>query len=91
MIIAEDRGGENDRATYRLSRDRQWQDREVLTTYRQCNGASVHPINGEMYFNSYEKDNFFALISINILIKDLALRILNNCLLFTIHNGNIRF
>jgi len=59
MIIAEDRGGENDRATYRLSRDRQWQDREVLTTYRQCNGASVHPVNGEMYFNSYEKGQFF--------------------------------
>lgn len=59
MIIAEDRGGENDRATYRLSRDRDWQDREILTRYRQCNGASVHPINGEMYFNSYEKGQFF--------------------------------
>jgi hypothetical protein len=59
MIIAEDRGGENDRATYRLSRDRDWQDREILTTYRQCNGASVHPVNGEMYFNSYEKGQFF--------------------------------
>jgi len=59
MIIAEDRGGENDRATYRLSRDRNWQDREILTTYRQCNGASVHPVNGEMYFNSYEKGQFF--------------------------------
>jgi len=59
MIIAEDRGGENDRATYRLSRDRDWQDREILTTYRQCNGASVHPVNGELYFNSYEKGQFF--------------------------------
>ena len=59
MIIAEDRGGENDRATYRLSRDRNWQDREVLTTYKQSNGASIHPINGEMYFNSYEKGQFF--------------------------------
>lgn len=59
MIIAEDRGGENDRATYRLSRDRNWQDREILTTYRQCNGASVHPVNGELYFNSYEKGQFF--------------------------------
>lgn len=59
MIIAEDRGGENDRATYRLSRDRDWQDREILTRYRQCNGASVHPINGELYFNSYEKGQFF--------------------------------
>src|SRR5690606_19142793 len=59
MIIAEDRGGENDRATYRLSRDRDWQDREILTRYRQCNGASVHPVNGELYFNSYEKGQFF--------------------------------
>lgn len=59
MIIAEDRGGENDRATYRLSRDKDWQDTEILTRYRQCNGASVHPVNGEMYFNSYEKGQFF--------------------------------
>ena len=59
MIIAEDRGGENDRATYRLSRDKDWQDMEILTRYRQCNGASIHPINGEMYFNSYEKGQFF--------------------------------
>jgi len=59
MIIAEDRGGENDRATYRLSRNRDWQDREILTRYRQCNGASIHPVNGEMYFNSYEKGQFF--------------------------------
>ncbi|RXG25900.1 IPT/TIG domain-containing protein [Leeuwenhoekiella marinoflava] len=59
MIIAEDRGGENDRATYRLSRDKDWQDREIITRYRQCNGASVHPVNGELYFNSYEKGQFF--------------------------------
>ncbi|MFC6857792.1 IPT/TIG domain-containing protein [Zunongwangia atlantica 22II14-10F7] len=59
MIIAEDRGGENDRATYRLSRDKDWQDREVLTRYKQSNGASIHPVNGEMYFNSYEKGQFF--------------------------------
>ena len=59
MIIAEDRGGENDRATYRLSRDKDWQDREILTRYKNCNGASVHPVNGELYFNSYEKGQFF--------------------------------
>src|SRR5690554_2780436 len=59
MVIAEDRGGENDRATYRLSRGRDWQDREILTRYRQCNGASIHPVNGEMYFNSFEKGQFF--------------------------------
>lgn len=59
MIIAEDRGGEDDRATYRLSRDKNWQDLEVITQYKQCNGASVHPVNGEMYFNSYGKGEFF--------------------------------
>jgi len=59
MIIAEDQGGENDRATSRTSRDNDWLDREVLTRYKQCNGAFVHPVNGEMYFNSYEKGQFF--------------------------------
>ena len=59
MIIAEDRGGENDRANYRLSRDQNWQDMEILTRYRQSNGAAVHPVNGELYFNSYEKGQFF--------------------------------
>lgn len=59
MIIAEDRGGENDRATYRLSRAKNWTDLEVITRYKQCNGASIHPVNGEMYFNSYEKGQFF--------------------------------
>lgn len=59
MIISEDRGGENDGATTLLSRAKNFQDTEILTRYRQCNGATVHPINGEMYFNSYEKGQFF--------------------------------
>jgi hypothetical protein len=59
MIIAEDRGGENDRATYRLSREKKFEDMEILTRYRQSNGASVHPVNGELYFNSFEKGQFF--------------------------------
>jgi hypothetical protein len=59
MIISEDRGGENDGATTLLSRARNFLDTEILTRYRQCNGATVHPINGEMYFNSYEKGQFF--------------------------------
>ena len=59
MIIAEDRGGENDGATTLLSRANNFLDAEILTRYRQCNGATVHPVNGEMYFNSYEKGQFF--------------------------------
>lgn len=26
-----------------------------LANYRQCNGASLHPVNGELYFTSYQK------------------------------------
>ncbi len=59
MIIANDQGGVNDISTSILSRANNFRDPQALTTYRQCNGASVHPINGEMYFNSYEKGQFF--------------------------------
>lgn len=34
---------------------------ELLGAYKQCNGATVHPINGELYFNSYEKGQVFRL------------------------------
>lgn len=34
---------------------------ELLAAYKQCNGATVHPINGELYFNSYEKGQVFRL------------------------------
>jgi len=33
----------------------------VLAAYKQCNGASIHPINGELYFNSYERGQVFRL------------------------------
>lgn len=32
---------------------------QVLAAYKQCNGASIHPINGELYFNSYERGQVF--------------------------------
>jgi hypothetical protein len=32
----------------------------LLASYRQCNGATVHP-NGEIYFNSYERGQLFRL------------------------------
>lgn len=31
----------------------------TLANYKQCNGATVHPINGEVYFNSYERGQVF--------------------------------
>ena len=30
-----------------------------LVAYKQCNGVAVHPVNGEVYFNSYENGQLF--------------------------------
>ncbi len=59
MIIANDQGDKNGIATSILSRANDFKDPQVLTSYKQCNGASIHPITGELYFNSYEKGQFF--------------------------------
>lgn len=33
---------------------------QVVAAYKQCNGASIHPVNGnELYFNSYQRGQFF--------------------------------
>lgn len=34
---------------------------QTIASYKQCNGATVHPINGEIYFNSYENGQVFRL------------------------------
>ncbi len=36
-------------------------DIQLLAAYKQCNGATIHPINGELYFNSYEYGQVFRL------------------------------
>jgi hypothetical protein len=60
MILSNDQGGENDISSSILSRrNGTFGDPQVLTRYKQCNGASVHPVNGELYFNSYERGQFF--------------------------------
>jgi hypothetical protein len=61
MILADDRSGINDRSTMIARRDNDFRSTTVLTTYKNCNGASIHPVNGEMYFNSYEKGQFYRL------------------------------
>lgn len=33
----------------------------LLAAYNQCNGAAVHPVNGEIYFNSYTKGEMLRL------------------------------
>lgn len=32
---------------------------EPLVAYKQCNGVAVHPVNGEVYFNSYSDGQLF--------------------------------
>lgn len=59
MIVAEDQGDVNGISTSILSRAKNFKDPQILTSYKQCNGATVHPVNGELYFNSYEKGQFF--------------------------------
>ena len=36
-------------------------DTQLLAAYRQCNGAYIHPVSGDLYFNSYENGQFFRL------------------------------
>ena len=62
LIISADNDDTNYRAhsVYIVDRDaegnfsRNSQVRQ-LANYRQCNGASLHPVNGELYFTSYQK------------------------------------
>jgi hypothetical protein len=33
---------------------------QIVASYKQCNGAAIHPVNGdELYFNSYERGQVF--------------------------------
>ena len=32
---------------------------QVIASYKQCNGVAVHPVNGEVYFNSYSNGELF--------------------------------
>lgn len=59
MLVAEDRGGEDDRNVIRVDRAQNFVNKDIITRYKQCNTVAVHPVNGEMYFNSYEKGQFY--------------------------------
>ena len=68
MIVAVDydQRDEDSPSVYIIKRneDGTFDDRsapQLLASYRQCNGASVHPINGELYFNSYQLGQVFRL------------------------------
>jgi hypothetical protein len=59
MIVAHDQWDPNGISTSIMSRENGFKNPQILTQSRACNGASVHPVNGEMYFNGYEKGEFY--------------------------------
>ncbi len=68
MLVSTDRDDNGTHSTsvwiVRRNSDGTFSDRSsttVLAAYKQCNGVAVHPVNGEVYFNSYEKGQFFRL------------------------------
>ena len=68
MLVAVDRDNEGNRSpsVYIIKRNEDGSfnmnsDRQLLAAYKQCNGASIHPVNGELYFNSYENGQVFRL------------------------------
>ena len=68
MLVATDRDDQGQKSTsvwiVTRSGDGTFSDKsscQVLAAYRQCNGVAVHPINGEIYFNSYEGGQLFRL------------------------------
>lgn len=59
MIVSQDQGDPNGISTSIMSRANGFKSPQILTQSKQCNGASVHPVNGEIYFNSYEKGEVY--------------------------------
>ncbi len=65
MIVSQDQGDPNGISTSIMSRTNGFKDPQILTQSKQCNGASIHPMNGEMYFNSYEKGEVYRFDAMN--------------------------
>ena len=54
MLISNDQTSETGISVVMLSREGNFKDVNVLVRSRNCNGIAVHPINGELYYNSYD-------------------------------------
>lgn len=68
MLVSTDRADNNLHSTsvwiVTRNSDGSFNDRsscQPLAAYKQCNGVAVHPVNGEIYFNSYENGQLFRL------------------------------
>ena len=66
VSIDEDRSQQRSPSVYIVKRNEDGtfnenSDVQLLAAYRQCNGAYIHPVSGDLYFNSYENGQFFRL------------------------------
>ena len=68
MLVSTDRADQELKSTsvwiVTRNADGTFSDRSAcqpLAAYKQCNGVAVHPVNGEIYFNSYENGQLFRL------------------------------
>lgn len=66
MLVSTDRDDQGDKSTsvwiVTRNADGTFSDRsscQPLVAYKQCNGVAVHPVNGEVYFNSYSNGELF--------------------------------
>jgi len=59
LFTAEERDQEAGRAVRVLKRGDKFVAKQVFTNYKKCTTVAVHPINGELYFNSSEKSQFY--------------------------------
>ena len=66
MLVSTDRADQDLKSTsvwiVTRNSDGTFSDRsscQPLVAYKQCNGVAVHPVNGEVYFNSYSNGELF--------------------------------
>lgn len=66
MLVSTDRADQDTKSTsvwiVTRNSDGTFSDRsscQPLVAYKQCNGVAVHPVNGEVYFNSYSNGELF--------------------------------
>lgn len=71
MLVAVDQGDELRGAVYGFTRLNEppqgenhdyrtmWGNKVQLVNFKECNTVAVHPVDGDMYFNSYNKGQFF--------------------------------
>lgn len=66
MIIASDKGGDRDVNNWYLVRDKSKPAHEAFNGTPQplmegsgCNGSAIHPVNGELYYNSYAQGDVY--------------------------------